>query len=97
MENNTKEDIGCCGAFCGTCKVKKEKLLSILYSNDRWLLEQYLTSLFKEMSNNNEEILTGKVLIRFDAVGMYKYPALYRDMVNKYMTVKDFKLSYCRI
>ncbi len=26
MENNTKEDIGCCGAFCGTCKVKKEKL-----------------------------------------------------------------------
>ncbi len=26
MENNTKKDIGCCGAFCGTCKVKKEKL-----------------------------------------------------------------------
>jgi len=24
MQNNTVEDIGCCGAFCGTCKVKKE-------------------------------------------------------------------------
>ncbi len=26
MENNTVADIGCCGAFCGTCKVKKQKL-----------------------------------------------------------------------
>ena len=26
MENNIKEDIGCCGSFCGTCKVKKEIL-----------------------------------------------------------------------
>jgi len=25
MGDNTIEDIGCCGAFCGTCKVKKEK------------------------------------------------------------------------
>lgn len=24
MENQTIENIGCCGAFCGTCKVRKE-------------------------------------------------------------------------
>ena len=24
MKNSSVEDIGCCGAFCGSCKVKKE-------------------------------------------------------------------------
>ena len=26
MENSNIDDIGCCGAYCGSCKVKKEKI-----------------------------------------------------------------------